>query len=345
MLVGLLMLPFALAQEGGVALGGSQGAPDYYEIQEGDTLWDISTRFLGDPHAWPELWSINDYITNPHWIYPGNRIYFRLGDNLNPPSGAAPDSPTEVAQDAGPSGPLCDFPPRFRNTRANARLFAPGTLGTPTNLNLQGTVYGSESGATQLGEDVYVYLQMKKPKEVSCGQVFAVFRELKKKVKGGRTVLGRMYRELGLVRVVRVDGNIVTAKIEQSFFEFERGDQVGDPIPVTFNLDVNSPDPAQDLQASIVARLTVEQQLANTGETIFLDRGTNDGLEAGTSLYVVERREGLQRLDQEDPKLPERVVGRVVVVRAEDRWSTAVVVDAATVVEVGDHLTTTPNPE
>ena len=67
----------AHAQDGTASM---PGGGDFYVIQSGDTLWDISTRFLNDPHAWPELWSYNEYITNPHWIYPGNRVYFRLGD-------------------------------------------------------------------------------------------------------------------------------------------------------------------------------------------------------------------------------------------------------------------------
>jgi len=49
-------------------------AEGVYTIKKGDTLWDISARFLKDPFLWPKLWERNPYITNPHWIYPGNPI-------------------------------------------------------------------------------------------------------------------------------------------------------------------------------------------------------------------------------------------------------------------------------
>jgi hypothetical protein len=52
-------------------------APDQHLVVRGDTLWDISGTFLERPWCWPQVWGMNrDEIRNPHWIYPGQIIYF-----------------------------------------------------------------------------------------------------------------------------------------------------------------------------------------------------------------------------------------------------------------------------
>jgi hypothetical protein len=48
--------------------------PDEYVVVRGDTLWDISARFLDKPWQWPAIWHANPQIANPHLIYPGDRI-------------------------------------------------------------------------------------------------------------------------------------------------------------------------------------------------------------------------------------------------------------------------------
>ncbi|MFC2171250.1 LysM peptidoglycan-binding domain-containing protein [Acidobacteriota bacterium] len=43
-------------------------------IQNGDTLWGIAEIYLGDGLMWPQIWEVNKYITDAHWIYPGDPV-------------------------------------------------------------------------------------------------------------------------------------------------------------------------------------------------------------------------------------------------------------------------------
>jgi len=59
---------------GGGSSMNPKGDREVHVVQEGDTLWDISQHYYGDPWNWPELWSFNPEITNPHWIYPADQV-------------------------------------------------------------------------------------------------------------------------------------------------------------------------------------------------------------------------------------------------------------------------------
>lgn len=58
-----------------------------YQVQKGNTLWDISTTFFGDPNFWPKIWSFNNgAIGNPHEIDPSMTIRFFAGDMNDAPT-------------------------------------------------------------------------------------------------------------------------------------------------------------------------------------------------------------------------------------------------------------------
>ncbi|MEO0369270.1 MAG: LysM peptidoglycan-binding domain-containing protein [Pseudomonadota bacterium] len=54
--------------------------PERYTVVKGDTLWDISQRFLRDAWRWPEVWQGNPQVENPDLIYPGDVLVMTFID-------------------------------------------------------------------------------------------------------------------------------------------------------------------------------------------------------------------------------------------------------------------------
>jgi hypothetical protein len=115
--------------------------PDVYTVVKGDTLWDISGRFLERPWLWPEVWRVNPQIENPHLIYPGDRIALVWVDGqpqLTLERGDAgrtyrvsPSTPTARAQhprDPAGVGHSGDPPGRHSGFLVQNRVVAPGML-------------------------------------------------------------------------------------------------------------------------------------------------------------------------------------------------------------------------
>ena len=60
-------------------------APEMYDVEEGDTMFDVCSQLIDDGNYWPKLWSLNPDVRNPHFIYPGMKLAFYAGDDENPP--------------------------------------------------------------------------------------------------------------------------------------------------------------------------------------------------------------------------------------------------------------------
>ncbi len=84
--------------------------PDTYVVKRGDTLWDISARFLKKPWLWPEIWQANPQIQNPHLIYPGDVISLAYLDRVAVQAGPREEAPLNAI-------PLADIEPFLKDRR------------------------------------------------------------------------------------------------------------------------------------------------------------------------------------------------------------------------------------
>ena len=116
----LLLTGIAVAQD--VSLRSDH--PEEYVVVKGDTLWDISGRFLDKPWQWPAIWHANPQIENPHLIYPGDvislvyidgvpQLRLRRGDTVK----LSPSIRVSDRDDAIPAVPFESIAPFIRNLR------------------------------------------------------------------------------------------------------------------------------------------------------------------------------------------------------------------------------------
>ncbi|HEX9241176.1 MAG TPA: LysM domain-containing protein [Anaeromyxobacter sp.] len=351
--------------------------PDTYTVKPGDTLWDLSGRFLNNPWYWPKIWSYNPEITNPHWIYPGNLLKFFPG---------AEEAPTRV-EPIGPGTPLAEAQPGDETvaeaeeepepvkeledlSRAELKApveqsdevavagpykigFAPQrqrfarheTFVTPAELAESGTIKAAFEEKKLLSMLDKVYIQFETPAAVKVGETYVIYRtEREVRRPGSREILGYQSNVIGSAKVVAVDDRAVTATIVQSLDTIERGALLG-PWTQKFFRPIERRPNRQAVEGSVfAAHLDV---VTNLGENhvVFVDRGEKDGVQEGNVFTVLRSGDQYKTKPDRatwDESLPVEKIGDLLVVDVKENASTALVLKSVKEVMIGDRVQMRP---
>jgi hypothetical protein len=210
-----------------------------YTIKKGDTLWDISSKFLKDPFLWPKLWERNPYITNPHWIYPGNPIRLSAIEPVKKeePKKVVEEKPKEVVKEpeVKKEEPLLaekkpEVVAEVKPVKVEEKpVYFPEirSAGFMSDIEYRGIgiVLESKEGKSLMSAGDIVYLAFKTSESILIGNKYTVFRvseELRHPVTDRR--IGRKYNIIGNVQIIDQHGNFFTAKVIESFDAVQKGD-------------------------------------------------------------------------------------------------------------------------
>ena len=318
-----------------------------HTIVEGDTLWSLANLHYRSPDQWPTLWSYNDEITNPHWIYPGNKIVFSLGSIFDLPqvelvTNEDPQNliPAGIDEPVNACGPDIHF-----NFKQHPGTFIiDGFLKDSNEVEVLGVVEKSPHNRSMLTDEDLVYINVEDKNDYPCGEVLTVFRKVRNRVGHPDDTFfrisdyGTIYKIVGEVVVSYTPefGNYVTARIRDSWGEISRGDLVGSRMDVIIQSEVAIP--TGNKTATIIERLDNEHNINTNRHLLFIDKGSSDGIKKGDTFYVVKRRDEFYRKQKYDPMLPATVIGRVMVVQVEANSAGVVITDSRQSIEIGDHI-------
>ena len=314
-------------------------APDSHLVVRGDTLWGISGKFLQHPWCWPQVWDMNrEQIRNPHWIYPGQVVYFdrvngrlRLGSPSGSGSGTVRISPQVRIQGLGH-----DAIPAIAASDIEPFLSQPLII---EENDLQGTprIVAAQEGHVFLGKNDKAYVRG----DLKGDTAFQVFRPgTPLKDPETKKVIGYEAVFLGTVKLDKADPtgasahvfNVVTTKQEMGV-----GDRLM-AVPPTPIMNYVPHPPEQQTDARIVS---IYGGVANAGQNqiVTVNRGKKDGIDVGTVLQlyrfgetIVDRTEG----KKEKIKLPDTEYGSLFIFRVFNSISYGLVMQVRDSVQVGD---------
>ncbi|MBU8900471.1 peptidoglycan-binding protein [Corallococcus sp. H22C18031201] len=270
---------------------GRESAPgEVHTVESGDTLWDLSQRYLGSPWYWPKVWSYNPEIANPHWIYPGNQVrFFAAGEEV--PSRVEAGAPVDVA-------PATEIPEETNAVTVSGKIGYDGSSATTVTtqgfvtareLDEAGRIEGASTGSVMLSAPDQVYVRFKRNKAAKVGDRYVVFhtqQEVKHPVTGARA--GYLTQLLGSLRVVALNDQVVTAQIMETWDPISRGDLVG-PYGEHLTTKVSPKPNAKEVLGVVLVPMVPYLTMVAENYFVVVDRGSADGVQLGNT-FTIERK-------------------------------------------------------
>ncbi|HEY6873122.1 MAG TPA: LysM domain-containing protein [Geobacteraceae bacterium] len=329
----LFTLLLVMATAAGSRAAFAQGEePTVYVIKKGDTLWGLSDRFIKDPYYWPDLWANNPPITNPHLIFPGQKVKI-YPDRIvvEPATGAVrPAEPGAAAPSV--KAPVEEIVPAKTFTVRGGTGFLLEKEVAPA-----GYIIATHQNRNIVGEDDIVYTDIGTVQGGKIGDRFSIFKNMGA-ISHPVTnfIMGDKIIPLGALQLSEMEQKASRAIVTKSYLEIEPGSFL---LPYRDRRrEVTLKASARELSGYIIETQTGNKTIA-AGDVAFLDLGRSQGVEVGNMLYVArEVVPDQQYVHGTVDKLPEEVMGAIVVVDVGEKTSTALVVKSIDTIYIGDRV-------
>jgi len=325
----LLMTPWALAQDGPEF---RSDHPDRYTVREGDTLWDISSRFLNEPWYWPEIWHVNPQVSNPHLIYPGDELALVYVDGEPRLTKVSEDRTVKLSPKARsepidtpiPAIPLDAIDSFLSDTRIVSR----------SEIENAPYILEGEDGRIISGAGDRVYARGEKP-----ANNLGVFRRNNRYVDPETNeFLGLEARSIAGGEVIAEDGEVLTLRLQRSSEEVRAGDRLllNEDRPINTSFSPSAPE--ADVEGEMIS---VDGGVSQIGQfdVVVVNRGEREGLEVGNVLAVFKSGNvARDPYTDEQVILPSERAGLMMIFRTYDKLSYGLILTATRSLSIGDKV-------
>jgi len=292
---------------------GKRTVPVHHTVRRGDTLWSLCGSYFRDPWRWPKVWSYNPSITNPHWIYPGNKIRLRRGT-------VALGKPTKQ--------PVVKAYATRQRLPATIYLKQRGFI-EEDEMKYKAKITGSREEKIMLATFDQVYIKFTKKKPLKVGERYSIYKAIKPVIHPHhKRSIGQMVEIFGEVEIKEVTkSRVARGVILKAVNPIERGYLVG-KIKRVFKAVKPVKNTNTRVRGSVVAVLN-QSHLIGVQQLVFIDRGKRYKVRVGYTFYVTRRGDAFRRISQfkqkrrrSERKWPKEFVAQIIVV--DVGWNHAV---------------------
>jgi hypothetical protein len=345
------LLPFIVFAEEAPTLQEVIKKPKVHIVREGDTLWDLSGKYLNNPFKWQNIHDSNKFIVNPDLIYPGDNIVIpELFDevviereaSLKAEPQLAPQVEPEPDEEAIPELTVVTLlppPPPPPPQPEKVPLTSLQTLTAAGYIISQekekGIIYDSPEPRTIFGSGDTVYINTGEKEGLKEGDRFTVYKPLRMVTHPvtGEDV-GVLIETLGELEIKEVRHDSSTAYITESYSAIELGNKLKEREDITIPMiDPAAKAEMKDITGYIIDTKDQRDTVAS-GDIVYIDAGKDKGVSEGDKFIIFksgEKRKG-------EIKLPKVIIGSLQVIASREKTSTAIITESKKEITVGEMI-------
>jgi hypothetical protein len=288
----------------------SAGKKLIHIVKKGDTLWSICQQYYGNPYLWPELWEMNKFVTNPHWLRPGDVIRLLEYEEKPTPEKKYEEKALEPAKRVVT---LKKEPLRIQMGIDVSSLTNTKALGFLQTEMIEpwGSIYDFKAEKMLIGENDTVYVKMYK-EGIKPGDIFTIYSvsdPVKHPLTGKK--FGYIHSFNGILKIEKVEKDYYVARISESFRTIYKDHLLIPYYPVPSCI---LPVPCQDMLTAHIVAAKDNLDLLGQYSVVYIDAGHNAGVRKGNLLEVIEEKESISdKQKKEKVALPPTILGKILI--------------------------------
>ncbi len=307
-----------------------------HQVTYGDTLWDLSIRYYNTPFHWEDILGANESLEGVEFLRPGSELIIPdiYGTTTTSVSGVGTSVAVHTTSLSSSrsllsrllletTGMVTDDPP------------PPVCYVVGTNVD-HVDEYASEFS---LPGDM-IAIDIGQNQGVEIGRVYKIYN-VGEEVQHPETgeILGKVIRVAGVCRVVRSSPTASVALLEHAYLPVIVGDYL---VPYTSiaPVEVSSNGVVNGMDAWIIAFQNSDIERAYAFDIVFLDRGSEDGLQPGDIFNMYKYGQLFDSPTEITVVTPDIPVSSLIILSATNENSAAMIFSSSSIdiIEIGDRI-------
>ena len=300
----------------------------YYTVKKGDTLWDLSRKFSNSPYLWPDLWSGNAQIANPHRIYPGEKIQLFRREDVEMHAG--PPVTTDVAPQPAA------IPPPEMGQLTYSGIDRVGFI-RESQVPPSGRIFKVRGIHKMISSGDIVYISRENDQNLGLGQRYTVYRTLGEVYHlGTGDKIGIQHYILGTVEITQTEPEYAIGRVVSAYARIKKDDLLMPYKRRSPKIAKTTPPPGINGEILMAEE---QNKLIGDNVTAFIDKGENDGIKTGQTFSVFYQESARVHPQQENETVLKPVsFGELVVLHTEATTATVYITDANQVIIPGSRF-------